>query len=161
MLVIFTILLVWDTSSLIKSLLFVMLFAFLFPIMRGVLSKDRFRKIKTAFYTSIIFSIGVFLFSFVTAIFEGDPYVIDGRLYQYIIVVFTFSLLGNFIYGLPASLIAELISKKFAAFRFWLSGLIHIGFGLVTYFIFPGFSIPAVCCSVIFFIVDEKMRRDY
>ena len=58
------------------------------------------------------------------------------------------------------SLIAEFISMKFFNIRFWLSGLIHIGFGLGTYFIEPGFSIPAIICSIIFFALDEITKKN-
>ena len=147
-LVLLTIVLVSTTPIIMKTLLAFITIAFLFPVIRKLLFKDKFRKIKVAFYSSLTFSIGLFLVS----IFEEPAFNLDG---DFIVVLF-YSLIGNFFYGLPVSLIAEFISMKYFNIRFWLSGLIHIGFGLATYFIDPGgFFIFAVICSIIFFALDE------
>jgi hypothetical protein len=161
MLVVVFLLFVSDTPSWVKFLLFIMTVAFFIPVIRHTVYKDRYRKIKAAFFTSVIFTIGLYIFTVIMSIVEEDQYVVEGEVLQFMIVVYFFSLIGNFLYGLPASMIAEFVSMKFSPFRFWLSGLIHIGLGAITYFILPGFSIPAVCCSVIFFTLDERIRKDY
>ncbi|MFE4813741.1 hypothetical protein ACFQ9Y_21820 [Peribacillus simplex] len=151
-LVLLTIVLVSTTPIIIKNLLALITIAFLFPAIRKLLFKDKFRKIKVAFYSSLTFTIGLFLVS----IFEEPSFNFDGDFFLIIIIVLFYSLIGNFLYGLPVSLIAEIISMKYFNIRFWLSGLIHIGFGLATYFIDPGgFFIFAVICSIIFFALDE------
>ncbi|MBT2668330.1 hypothetical protein J7J00_23095 [Bacillus sp. ISL-4] len=151
MLVLLTIVLVSTTPIIIKTLLALITIAFLFPVIRKLLFKVKFRKIKVAFYSSLTFTIGLFLVS----IFEEPSFNFDGD-FSLIIIVLFYSLIGNFVYGLPVSLIAEIISMKYFNIRFWLSGLIHIGFGLATYFIDPGgFFIFAVICSIIFFALDE------
>ncbi|WP_258265106.1 hypothetical protein [Rossellomorea sp. SC111] len=94
------------------------------------------------------------------AMIKGDSYSAGGELSLFILLVFFFSLFGNFLYGLPVSLIAEVISMRFSSMRAWISGFIHIGFGEVTYFIFPGYSLGAICCAVIFFLIDERMRKN-
>jgi hypothetical protein len=151
MAVLLTIILVSTTPIIIKTLLAFITIAFVFPVIRKFLFKDKFRKIKVAFYSSVTFTIGLFLVSF----FEEPSFKLDGD-FLIIMVVLFYSLIGNFFYGLPVSLIAEFISMKFSNIRFWLSGFIHIGFGLATYLIDPGgFFIFAVICSIIFFALDE------
>ncbi|MFJ7939146.1 hypothetical protein ACIQYG_11615 [Peribacillus sp. NPDC096622] len=151
MAVLLTIVLVSSTPILIKTILAIITIAFVFPVIRKLLFKDKFRKIKVAFYSSVTFTIGLFLVS----IFEEPSFKLDGD-FLIIMVVLFYSLIGNFLYGLPVSLMAEFISMKFYNIRFWLSGLIHIGFGLATYFIDPGgFFIFAVICSITFFTLDE------
>ncbi|MFJ5748175.1 hypothetical protein ACIP97_06150 [Peribacillus frigoritolerans] len=150
MAVLLTIILVSTTPIIIKTLLAFITIAFVFPVIRKSLFKDKFRKIKVAFYSSVTFTIG-FLVSF----FEEPSFKLDGD-FLIIMVVLFYSLIGNFFYGLPVSLISEFISMKFSNIRFWLSGFIHIGFGLATYLIDPGgFFIFAVICSIIFFALDE------
>jgi hypothetical protein len=77
----------------------------------------------------------------------------------FMIVVLFYSLLGNFVYGLPASIVADFISNRYFNIRFWLSGLIHIGFGFGTYFIIHVLFMPAIICSVMFFIFDEITKK--
>ncbi|MFE4133606.1 hypothetical protein [Peribacillus sp. YIM B13482] len=155
-LVFLIILLVSTTPIIIKTLLVIITIGFLFPIIRNILFKDKFRKIKVAFYSSLSFTIGFFLISMI----EEQSFNLNGELFGFTIILLFYSLIGNFVYGLPVSLIAEFISMKFFNIRFWLSGLIHIGFGLGTYFIEPGFSIPAIICSIIFFALDEITKKN-
>lgn len=160
LMVVVTILVVSHTSFDAIALLGVVFVIFMIPTLRGIIVKDNFRKVKAAIYTSICFTIGLFIFYFVVSLFRGDAYIVEGEYFLSMVVVLLLSLLGNFVYGLPASLVAEGISMKVLRSRRWVSGLIHIGFGALTYFIYPGFSLPAVCCSVIFFLWDERMRMD-
>ncbi|MFJ5763694.1 hypothetical protein ACIQAA_32320 [Neobacillus sp. NPDC093182] len=153
------ILLVSTTPIIIKTLLIMVTIGFLFPIIRKILFKDEFRKIKVAFYSSLTFTIGLFLISFLSSIIEEQTINLNGESFIFIIIVMIYSLIGNFVYGLPVSQIAEFISMKFINIRFWLSGLIHIGFGFGTYFIAPDFSIPAIICSIIFFSLDEITKK--
>jgi Na+/melibiose symporter-like transporter len=160
LMVVVTILVASHTSFDVVALLGVVLVIFMFPAFRENIVKDKFRKFKAAIYTSICFTIGLFIFYFVVSLFRGDAYMVEGDYFLSVVVVFLLSLLGNFVYGLPVSLVAEVISMKVLRNRRWVSGLIHIGFGAVTYYIYPAFSLPAVCCSVIFFLWDERMRMD-
>ncbi len=154
MAVLLTIVLVSTTPIIIKTLLAFITMAFVFPVIRKLMFKDKFRKIKVAFYSSVTFTIGLFLVS----VFEAPSFKWDGD-FLIIMVVLFYSLLGNFLYGLPVSLMAEFTSMKFFNIRFWISGFIHIGFGLATSFIDPGgFFISAVICSIIFFALDEITR---
>ncbi|MEK4013373.1 hypothetical protein [Peribacillus sp. FSL M8-0224] len=104
MAVLFTIILVSTTPIIIKTLLAFITIAFIFPVIRKSLFKDKFRKIKVAFYSSVTFTIGLFLVSF----FEETSFKLDGD-FLIIMVVLFYSLIGNFFYGLPVSLISEFI----------------------------------------------------
>lgn len=153
------IVLVSTTPVIIKTLLVMITIGFLFPIIRKILFKDKARKIRVAFYSSLTFTIGLLLISFVKSMIEQQSFDLNVEFIVFFIVVLFYSLIGNFVYGLPVSLIAEFISTKFFNIRFWLSGLIHIGFGLSTYFITPDFFIPAFICSIIFFALDEITNK--
>ncbi|MGV3467192.1 MAG: hypothetical protein ACO1OT_18115 [Heyndrickxia sp.] len=153
------ILLISATPIILKTLLVIITIGFLSPIARGVLSKDKCRKIKVAFYTSMTFTIGFFLFSIYLSIKEEQSFHLNSELFIILIIVLFYSLLGNFLFGLPVSVIADIISMKFFHFRIWLSGLIHIGFGFGTYFLVSDFLIPAIFCSIIFFALDEITRK--
>ncbi|WP_191274085.1 hypothetical protein [Neobacillus kokaensis] len=154
-LVFFIILLVSETPIIIKTLLIIMTIGFLFPVIRKILFQDKFRKIKVAIYTSLTFTIGFFLLSLIM----NQSINLNGEAFLFVFIVLLYSLIGNFVYGLPVSLIAEFISLKFCHIRFWLSGFIHIGFGLGTFFMAPDFYIPAIICSIIFFIFDEIGKK--
>jgi len=158
-LVFLIILFVSSTPTLGKALLVILTIGILFPHFRRILFKDRFRKIIVAFYSSVTFTIGLFLFTFLTAVFNEQSFHFSSEIIPFMIIVLIYSLMGNFVYGLPVSLIAELISIKFSTIRIWLSGAIHIGSGLATYLFVPEFTIPAVICSVIFFALDEIIRK--
>ncbi|PFA66907.1 hypothetical protein CN378_12415 [Bacillus sp. AFS015802] len=161
MMVVIFILLISHTPIWEMILLGLLVFIFQIPAIRKALFKDDYRKIKAAFYTSVCFTIGLIIFYFAMSIFDGGVYRTDGEVYLFILMAFLFSLIGNFLYGLPVSLVAEVISMKFPSGRVCVSGLIHIGLGAVTYVVFPELSLAAVCCAVIFFLIDERMRKDY
>jgi MFS family permease len=158
MLVFITILLVSHTPIEVMALLGLLLVIFLVPAIREGIWKDGYRKIKVAFYTSICFTAGLFIFYFAMSVLKGNSYRVDGELSLFILLVLLFSMGGNFLYGIPVSLMAEYISMKISSMRLWISGLIHIGMGAFTYFIFPGVLPGAMCCAVIFFLIDERMR---
>lgn len=153
------ILLVSTTPVIIKTLLVILTIGFLFPVIRRILYKDKFRKIKVAFYSSLTFTIGLLLITFVTSVIEEQSINLNGEFIAFFIIVLFYSLIGNFVYGLPVSLIAEFVSMKFFNIRILLSGLIHIGFGVGTYFIALDFFIPAIICSIIFFTLDEITKK--
>ncbi|MFE0507840.1 hypothetical protein ACWF7H_22520 [Peribacillus butanolivorans] len=79
------IILVSTTPIIIKTLLTVMAIAFLFPIIRRTLFKNNLRKIKVAFYSSLSFTIGICLFSFLFS--EEQSFYLDGDLIGSITVI--------------------------------------------------------------------------
>ncbi|KON86240.1 hypothetical protein AF332_04970 [Sporosarcina globispora] len=144
----------------IKLVLAIFSITFLIPIAREIMFENGLRKIKVAFYTALITSLGIMAVGTIT---DSPP--IDIEYFMWFLILFFFSSLGIFCYGIPASIIAELVSKRFVRHRALISGLIHIGFGLLTaifglsYYLSPGvFIIPALY-SGFFFLIDEVTRR--
>jgi hypothetical protein len=144
----------------IKLILAIFAITFIFPAAREIMFKSKIRKIKVAFYTSIVFSLGFILFPGV------ENFSIDHEFIAGFMLVFFFSSLGIFCYGIPVSVIAELISARFEKNRMMVSGLIHIGLGLFTalygmldYLDTDIFILPTIC-SAIFFLIDEMTRKN-
>ena len=158
MVVVVTILMVSQTPLEVLGLMALALGILVLTGMRNILLTYGPRKVRAALFTSLGFTIGLFVFYFFVSLFDGDVYSID---FLSMLMILIFSLLGNFLYGIPASIVAEAIAMRFMGNRVWVSGLIHIGFGAVTYFYNPGFSAAAVCCSILFFIMDERIRRNH
>lgn len=136
----------------IKLLLAMNTIALLIPIYRKTLVANKGKKIRIAFYTSLIFTV---LFTLI-ALFRGSDLTVE--ILPFVVIVLFYCLFGNLFYGLPASVIAELVSNQFDRARVWVSGFIHIGMGLATYFILVDFFVPAAICSIIFFALDERMN---
>ncbi|QHA91266.1 hypothetical protein [Bacillus sp. N1-1] len=146
-----------ETAPFLKLLLSLLAAAFLFPAFRKHVFQNKMRKLKVALLTSITFSIGLFFSSLPMAGMEAFSFIT----FMSFIVVLLYSLLGNVLYGLPVSILAEYLSVKTSRFRIFLSGFIHLGFGFATFFVAPAFFLWASICSVLFFIWDELTRRSY
>ncbi|NYE05785.1 hypothetical protein F4694_002560 [Bacillus niacini] len=149
-----------DIPTYIQLVLTIFSISFLLPIARKVMFEDRLRKIKTALYTTLIFSFGLTAASVIAALPSFDVSIIIG----FLSTVF-FSSIGIFCYGIPVSIIAELISNRYLEKRAFISAVIHIGFGLFTavFSLFDDvyglvFIIPTIC-SIIFFLMDEFTKR--
>jgi hypothetical protein len=145
----------------IKVVLGVIGLTFLIPKVRKKLYKARLliRKSIVALYTSLILTCLSFIFVFKEVLTKSDFELTN---FMLIFAIFLYSALGNFIYGIPVSLFSDLVTANLKKFRIYSSFLIHIGFGLLTcFFIGPG-MIFAALCSLIFFLIDEFLRkRDY
>ncbi len=146
--IVFVLIINWLSTipTFFKVLLSTVSIAFLFPNVRELVLKERFRKLKVAFYTAVTYTFGTVIYS----MFEYNSNVL-----AFVIPLFFFTVIGVYTYGLLASVFAEFISIRFPKVRFWLSGLIHIGLGMLTSFL------PAVICSALFFLYDELTRRKY
>lgn len=144
----------------IKLLLAVFAITFLFPTAREVMFENKLRKIRVALYTSLSFSFGILLFSAVQSFSS-----VDNEIFVGFMLVFFFSSIGIFCYGIPASIIAELVSRASDKYRALTSGLIHIGFGLLTGvfglsdYLDSGVFILSTICAIIFFLIDDYTRR--
>jgi hypothetical protein len=114
------------------------------------------RKIKVAFLTSILVTFVTFLIAI--PFFLKDLSLNEEIIPQFLLI-FIYSLIGNYLYGLPVSLIAEWVTSKLKFFRMALSGLIHIVFSLLTFSLSGDFFFFIVISSVLFFITDEVYRR--
>jgi MFS family permease len=107
----------------------------------------RMNKFKTALYTSLILSSAMMILS-----------ITDGGLWIFGIVLI-YSLAGNLAYGIPVSLLSDWLTKKFSRGRMVAAGFIHAYFGGITYYVIDKFAWFAVVCAVIFFLIDEWLKR--
>ncbi|WP_282137475.1 hypothetical protein [Rossellomorea aquimaris] len=104
-------------------------------------------KIKPALHTSLILSTFLMIFS-----------IMDGGIWLFPIV-FTYSFAGNLAYGAPVSLLSDWLTRKLVKGRLFVAAFIHAFFGAITYFVIDGFAWFAVICAVIFFFIDEWLKR--
>ncbi|MGB2990992.1 MAG: hypothetical protein WBB47_00015, partial [Paenisporosarcina sp.] len=66
----------------------------------------------------------------------------------------------NFSYGLSVSILSEFLITKLTSYRILTSCFVHIGFGLLTYFILVfELFLFSTSCSIIFFVTDQLLRR--
>ncbi|KAA0548525.1 hypothetical protein FZW96_08105 [Bacillus sp. BGMRC 2118] len=118
-----------------------------------------FRKIRSAFFSSLILPFIFILAGFIQSVVTGDPIGSEELSSSgFLLIVFLYAALGNFFYGIPVSYISDFITKKTTTFRFVLAGFIHIGFGFLTTIILEGFGLFAVACSILFFLLEEFQR---
>lgn len=114
------------------------------------------RKIKVAFHTSILFTFFMFLISLPSIL--NDLSFSEQIIPQYLVIL-VYCLIGTYFYGLPVSLLAEWVTLKLKFFRMIFSGLIHIGFGLITFGFSGDLFFFIFICSVLYFVIDEVYRR--
>ena len=111
------------------------------------------RKGKVAFYTSFLFALLFFIFSLMTeTTLHNEDYTI-------LILVFLTCFLGSVLYGIPVSLISDFLTANAQEFRIPLSLLLHIGFAIASLFFLNDLMILAVFISILFFLIDEFLRR--
>lgn len=73
----------------------------------------------------------------------------------FIVIIFFFAVVGNFIYAIPVSFLSDALTKKFTKFRFLMSAILHIFFAWIT-----SLGIFAITCAVLFFLMEEWQKRD-
>lgn len=112
------------------------------------------RKAKAALYTSL----GLVLVPLVMyTISELER--IDAAAFflaSHILLIFLF---GNFVFGVPVSLIADWATVRTGKFRVLMALIIHIAFGFISYLFLRDYVIFAVISSIVFFVVDEILRK--
>jgi hypothetical protein len=154
--ILFLVIFLSSTPLPIKFFMAAMSIVFFVPKIRSIVFGKKMiqRKIKAAIYTSIIFTL--FWLCGITIFYKS----LEFENLSLVLFVFFFSLVGNFSYGLSVSILSEFIITKLTSYRVLTSCLIHIGFGLLTYFIFV-FELFIFCtsCSIIFFVMDVLLRR--
>lgn len=148
-----------STQSLIVRVLFILLSVlFLTPAVRKILFTNYIvlRKLKVSLFTSLTFTFGLLLIDSLSAFSKAaaNAFIINNLMF-----IIYFSLLFILIYGLPVSMIVEFISTRIPFSRALISGIILVGFGLMTFLISLPFGLMASVCSVIFFALDEITRR--
>jgi hypothetical protein len=118
------------------------------------------RKALPALYTSILLTIGLEVFS-LSLIEDYEDYT--DALSEAIIsapFILFYALIGNFVYGLLVSLFAEYITKSMEGRKQLLfSFSIHVFFGFITIFFLDRLGISAIISSIIFFLIDVRLKN--
>lgn len=78
---------------------------------------------------------------------------------SFLIIVFIFAIVGNFMYGIPVSLLIDYLTSKMIKFQFLLSGFLHIIFASISFVFIGEFNTFAVICAVLFFLSEEWQMR--
>ncbi|RAZ69626.1 hypothetical protein [Planococcus maitriensis] len=79
--------------------------------------------------------------------------------YMFGVYIFLAFLFGNFVYGLPVSLVSDWATAGAGKWRFVLAFVIHMGFAFASYFFLDGFAFFAVISAFAFFLIDELLRK--
>ncbi|TDL82417.1 hypothetical protein [Peribacillus frigoritolerans] len=77
------------------------------------------------------------------------------------IIFFAICIIGYTAYGLPISILTELITKKIVSYKFvraFTSGILHLSGGFLFYFISEDLMYYSVQCTIVFFLTDEVLR---
>lgn len=112
------------------------------------------RKAKAALFTSFCLVLVPLLMSLI-----GQREGLDIAAFviaSYILLLFLF---GNFVFGVPSSLVADWATARAGRLRVLLALFIHIAFGLVSYLFLQAYVIFAVVSAIVFFVVDEILRK--
>lgn len=112
------------------------------------------RKAKAALYSSL----GLVLVPLVMYTISELEGVDAAALFlaSHILLIFLF---GNFVFGIPTSLIADWATVRTGKFRVLMALIIHIAFGFISYLFLHDYVIFAVISSIVFFVVDEILRK--
>ncbi|MGF2618064.1 hypothetical protein FZC84_22565 [Rossellomorea vietnamensis] len=100
-------------------------------------------KLKSALYSSLIISGGFFLLG-----------LLEGAFLLAFIVLF-YAAVGNFLYGIPVSLLSDFLTRKRGKSSFFIAGAIHILSGFITVIVIEGLAYFAVGSAALFFVLDE------
>ena len=111
------------------------------------------RKGKVALYASLLFTFILLILDIKTVITEPDIN------FTFSIFILLSCLLGSIIYGIPVSLLADLITANVRKYRVYLSFLVHIGFGLLSFFFLGPLMVLAAFLAILFFLIDEFLRK--
>jgi hypothetical protein len=98
-----------------------------------------------------------------TTFFPIDTFLSQGRndsnvTFGDILMISSYILGGVLLYGLPISILIELLTKNFKDARFFFALALHIIFGFLPIFLLWFFTIFSLTISVLFFITDELIK---
>ncbi|WP_404349538.1 hypothetical protein LG311_03120 [Sutcliffiella horikoshii] len=116
------------------------------------------RKIVTAFLTFIISTLVITSLSPVEVLLNGSHNYETGTFFQDIILISVYVGVGIFLFGLPVSILIELITRKPKEARFALSFPLHILFGIIPVFVLGFLAIFSLLVSMVFLVIDELIR---
>ncbi|TGB03685.1 hypothetical protein [Halobacillus salinus] len=112
------------------------------------------RKMLSAFLTALFASVAVTLIT--------PPDILLGEHYSYVdnlLVVTGYVFVGVFVYGVPFSVLMDLITKSWGPARFFFSFAFHIIGGLLPFFVLWFFTLHSLVIAVLFFLIDEGLRQ--
>ncbi|WP_404460798.1 hypothetical protein [Sutcliffiella horikoshii] len=116
------------------------------------------RKIVTAILTFIISTLIITSLSPVEALLNGTHNYETGTFFQDIILISVYVGVGIFLFGLPVSILIELITQKPKEARFALSFPLHILLGIIPVFVLGFLAIFSLLVSIVFLVIDELIR---
>ncbi|MCM3618425.1 hypothetical protein M3936_12615 [Sutcliffiella horikoshii] len=115
------------------------------------------RKIATAILTFIISTIIIASLSPVELLLN-DSHNVTGTYFQDIMFISVYVGGGILLFGLPVSILIELITQKLKEARFALSFPLHILFGIIPVFVLGFLVIFSLLVSIVFLLIDELIR---
>ncbi|MGD6991313.1 hypothetical protein [Sutcliffiella horikoshii] len=116
------------------------------------------RKLVTAIFTFIISTLIITSLSPVEVLLNGSHNNETGTFFQDIILISVYVGVGIFLFGLPVSILIELITQKPKEARFALSFPLHILFGIIPVFVLGFLAIFSLLVSMVFLLIDELIR---
>lgn len=115
------------------------------------MSENLSRKIDSALFSA-------FLLPGLLSFYIIYDYGFSEDLFILLIILF-FTLVGNFFYAIPVSILIDWITKSCRKSQFFISGFLHIFFGFITFFIIEGLNLFAIACAFLFFLSEEWQKR--
>ncbi|ART77592.1 hypothetical protein B4U37_16695 [Sutcliffiella horikoshii] len=116
------------------------------------------RKIVTSTLTFIISTLIISSLSPVEVLLNGSHNYETSTFLQDIILISVYVGVGIFLFGLPVSILIELITQKPKEARFALSFPLHILFGIIPVFVLGFLAIFSLLVSMVFLLIDELIR---
>ena len=116
------------------------------------------RKIVTAILAFIISTLIISGLSPVEVLLNGTHSNETSTFFQDIILISVYVGIGIFLFGLPVSILIELITQKPKEARFALSFPLHILFGIIPVFVLGFLAIFSLLVSMVFLLIDELIR---
>ncbi|WP_108672073.1 DUF6843 domain-containing protein [Peribacillus acanthi] len=94
-----------------------------------------------------------FFFFLLDLINRGDEF------FGIFIIALFYAGIGNFLYGIPVSLVSDFLTRKLRKSRFIAAAFIHLFFGSITIVFVEELGIFSAICSLIFFLLDEGLKN--
>ncbi|WP_377890476.1 DUF6843 domain-containing protein [Alkalihalobacillus sp. R86527] len=76
-----------------------------------------------------------------------------------ILVVMMYTAIGNFIFGIPVSLLSDWVSNKVPSFRFIIAAFIHLSMAVATFVVIKDWYVFSVFAALFFFLGEEWQHR--
>lgn len=144
-----------DTPLFIKVIFLSVMVFFLLPYVDAFLTTERLlRKCVAAFSGAVLMTGLIVLVStpLETAVFDAAYMWEFGLVFS---TVLFYACLGFFIYGIPLSILSDMVATRFS-FRLAMAGAVHLLGGLL---LVPMLSVLPLMAMLIFWLLDEALQR--